>query len=249
MEVQKDIKGQNNPKIIIEGTIKGTKKNPLTLKSLFEDKINNKVELNKINKYPEIKLEDYQESLLLNIDINNPKNDPQNSLKNDINLKSDNKISLNKPVLNEIKDEIIIEKEKTVINKNFKGEEIKGIIPGIKKNLSVKPEENKIRGQISRPHMGGSINNNISNINKEKIKEDMPNYHRSINTNINRPINLEKDKESNESKTQIKLGKEKGNMIYETITGSIIGTPRMKNIVEYGSTKGYKRPKIKSIIK
>ena len=72
--------------------------------------------------------------------------------------------------------------------------------------------------------MGGSINNNISNINKEKIKEDMPNYHRSINTNINRPINLEKDKESNESKTQIKLGKEKGNMIYETITGSIIGT-------------------------
>ena len=235
----------HNPKIIIEGTIKGIKKTPLTLKSLFEDKINNKVELNKINKHPEIKLEDYQESLLLNIDINNPKNDPQNSLKNDINLKSDNKISLNKPVLNEIKDEIIIEKEKTVINKNFKGEEIKGIIPGIKKNLSVKPEENKIRGQISRPHMGGSINNNISNINKEKIKEDMPNYHRSVNININRPINLEKDKESNESKTQIKLGKEKGNMIYETITGSIIGTPRMKNIVEYGSTKGYKRPNIK----
>jgi len=38
---------------------------------------------------------------------------------------------------------------------------------------------------------------------------------------------------------------DKKNIKTESITGSIIGTPRQKNIVEYGSTKGYKRPNIK----
>ena len=231
----------HNPKIVIEGTIKGTKKIPLTLKSLFEDKINNKIELNKLNKHPEIKLEDYQESLQLNFDINNPINEPKNILKNDINLKSGYKTTINNPKLPELKDKIIIGKEKTVINKNLNGEEIKGIIPGIKKNLTIQPEENKIKGQINRPNIGGDVNNKISNINKEKIKEDIPNYNKSINTNINRPDI--KDKESNESK--FKSDKEKKIKIYESITGNIIGTPRMKNIVEYGNTKGYKRPNIK----
>ena len=235
----------HNPEIIIEGTIPGTKKIPLTLKSLFEDKVNNKIELNKINNHPEIKLEDYQESLILNLDVNNPKIENKISLNNDINLKSGYKTVINKPNLKELKDEIIIEKEKTLINQNHKGIEIKGVIPGIKKNNSVKPEEKKLRGQINRPHMGGSINNNISNINKDKIKE-IPKYNKSIN--LNGPIIEEKeenDNESKESKTQIKSGKENEEKIYESITGSIIGTPRMKNIVEYGSTKGYKRPNIK----
>ena len=38
----------HNPEIVIEGTISVIKKIPPTLKSMFEDKVNNNIQLNKI---------------------------------------------------------------------------------------------------------------------------------------------------------------------------------------------------------
>ena len=222
----------HNPEIIIEGTIGGKKKIP----------INNKIELNKSNvKYPEIKLEDYLESLILSTGNNIGKDEFKNSIPKNNSLKSSNL------------------EVKNIDNKNHKGEmeikimneskieSIKGMIPGNKNYRSIKTEVNKERGKINEPNIGGNINVNISNSNKEKNKDKTSDITKSHNVNINQP-NIEeikeKDKKSIKS-TQIKLSKDKEMKIYESITGSIIGTPRMKNIVEYGSTKGYKRPNIK----
>ena len=72
----------------------------------------------------------------------------------------------------------------------------------------------------------GEVNINIPEVDFKQIE------------NIKNSENIEKSENDN-------LNKKKETKIYETITGSIMGTPRMKNIVEYGSTKGYKRPKIK----
>ena len=71
---------------------------------------------------------------------------------------------------------------------------------------------------------------------KEKEKNDIP---KSKVEQSDENIKTSKNFKNEE------LNIEKNTIIYESITGSIIGTPRQKNIVEYGSTKGYKRPNIK----
>ena len=75
----------HNHKIIYPGNISGIKKIPPTLKSFFEDKINNNIQLNKINKHSPIKLEDYPESMKEITDKNKQKKQPTSE--NNIKLK------------------------------------------------------------------------------------------------------------------------------------------------------------------
>ena len=94
----------------------------------------------------------------------------------------------------------------------------------------------------------GDISTN-NNLKEEIIEKEMPLFKNKIKTgNQNDLMKIKQNKENIKISQNIEnesLNKEKDNKIYESITGSIIGTPRQKNIVEYGSTKGYKRPNIK----
>ena len=112
------------------------------------------------------------------------------------------------------------DKEKKEENKSdLKGEIIEGIIPG---------EDNK-----------------IIEINKNEPIEDDKSIKISLKENEKNSLNNISNKGKENNINNIELNKDKENKIYESITGSIIGTPRQKYLVEYGSTKGYKRPNIK----
>ena len=99
----------------------------------------------------------------------------------------------------------------------------------------------------------GNINENII-LNNDSIKnpkfkikeEEMPNFSFNKDVNSNNDTKLKASKTSNIEK--ISLNKESENTDknkYENITGQIGGNENIKYLVEYGSTKGYKRPNIK----
>ena len=225
----------HNPEILIEGTIGGNKAKISTLKSLFEDKINTNIKLNKNNiKYPEIKLEDYLELSKENKEIIISNNEPQISL-----ISSDLKAEIAEPKIQDLKDEKIdldikgenIETEGIKIrnSKNIKEEVIEGVIPSVEGKIN-NIGNNELRAKGNKPNIGVSINLDNPSLKIEKNKEIIPLNNKSMNVNLKSPNIKEKEKET---------------IIFESITGSIKGIPKQKFLVEYGSTKGYKRPNIK----
>ena len=216
----------HNPEILNEGTI-GRNNNriiPSTLKSIFEDKIATNIQLNKSNIKPEIKLEDYIEKNLsykqplksiINLDVKSTVNNP--------NIKDD-KLDLD-IAMNNINKREFGNPNKKIIEDEF----IEGIIPGIKNNNS-KDYDDKLKKKMNQPQIGGSINLNIANPKESINKDDNQVINKAANINA-KAHNLKK--------------KEKESQIFENITGSIMGVGKKKNIVEYGSTIGYKRPNIK----
>ena len=241
---------------IIEGIIEGNKKIPQTLKSIFEEKINNKIELKKESiKCQKIKIEDYQNNANEEIEIKN--NSSLNSINPKVkNLQLTEILNDNNQSINGEKDEKLREKSKTSINKNIetneeissslnkKGESITGIIPGINKNMSLNPDNNKLKDKSNKNLISGSINLDMPNINENKVIENNQNMDGNSNVDVNCP-NLNQKSINSIKSSQSKASKGKDNQVYETITGTIKGIPKTKYLVEYGSTKGYKRPNIK----
>jgi hypothetical protein len=128
----------------------------------------------------------------------------------------------------------------------MKGELITGTIPGIQENLDINIGDKNLSGKSNKPNIGGSINLNNNNLKDEKNKIIVPEISKSMRVNIDASNIKEKENDKNmNNDLQSNLNKEKESKIFENITGSIVGTPRQKYLVEYGSTKGYKRPNIK----
>ena len=233
--------------LIIEGTIKGNKKSPLTLKSILEDNINNNIQLNKI-KYPEIKLDDYPQILNQNIELNANK-EAGNFELNEISI-NNSKINpeLNKNIKADLeeKDKNINISESNINNKlpelkdyiEFSNNDNSEAIKEINKNIDLNIDNNRLKG-LHNPKINENININAPNIKTENIEEFIPDINKDIDIQIKREI-----PDSNNNKTNSKQINNEPT-IYKSITGIIEGFPDIKYIVEYGSTKGYKRPKIK----
>ena len=235
--------------LIIEGTIKGNKKSPLTLKSILEDNINNNIQLNKI-KYPEIKLDDYPQILNQNIELNANK-EAGNFELNEISI-NNSKINpeLNKNIKADLEEKDkninISESNSNINNKlpelkdyiEFSNNDNSEAIKEINKNIDLNIDNNRLKG-LHNPKINENININAPNIKTENIEEFIPDINKDIDIQIKREI-----PDSNNNKTNSKQINNEPT-IYKSITGIIEGFPDIKYIVEYGSTKGYKRPKIK----
>jgi hypothetical protein len=152
----------------------------------------------------------------------------------------------------------------------YKIEDISRYIPGkitskdIDINMpNINIKEPKLRGpNIKKGNIGGSVNINGPNLEGETIEGNIPGLGKSIN--INGPnidnksfeININKSKDiipnslkglfsgNIDDDIQLKKVDERLKLFpVESISGSIKGTPSIN--IEYGSTKGYEKPKIK----
>ena len=116
----------------------------------------------------------------------------------------------------------------------MKGELITGTIPGIKENLDINIGDKNLSGKSNKPNIGGSINLNNNNLKDDKNKIIVPEISKSMRVNIDAPSIKEKENDKNiNNDSQPKLNKEKENKIFETITGSIVDTPKQKYLVQY----------------
>ena len=230
--------------------ISGIKNIPPTLKSIFEGKVNTNIQLNKINKYPEIRFEDFLGIFKENFENNINSEEINNHLGIENNSKLNGKYSIN---ISNDKREIKYDEEGKKINinksgrgeieitkqKNINGNIIEETFNEIKDNMNMNINHN-VGKNLKQSNTREHVDLKMKNLKDNKIKSDIPGNNKNLEENINIPHT--KTKENN---TEIQLKKEKEKQIFESITGSIIGTPRQKNIVEYGSSKGYKRPNIK----
>ena len=205
----------HNPEILIEGTISG-------IKNIFKENFENNINSEEINNHLGI-----ENNSKLNgkysINISNDKRE----IKYD---EEDKKININKSGRGEIE----ITKQK-----NINGNIIEETFNEIKDNMNMNINHN-VGKNLKQSNTREHVDLKMKNLKDNKIKSDIPGNNKNLEENINIPHT--KTKENN---TEIQLKKEKEKQIFESITGSIIGTPRQKNIVEYGSSKGYKRPNIK----
>ena len=176
-----------------------------------------------------------------NIGINQPAETKIEGIIEGIKTDPNKEININVP---NMKDDIQLE-----INKNLdlEGENKKEKIPIIEGDINI----NENTGKLNIPDLSGKINIDNDNIKGEIIEGKIPGLKKEMKpddvNNIPESKNLQTVEDiilpENEKKEE--LNKEKESKIYESITGSIVGTPRQKYLVEYGSTKGYKRPNIK----
>ena len=256
----KDINEIHNSKNEKDLDIKVNQNIPQTLNSIFKKKVNDEIILNINNSNKEnfkIKEEDINDFSNKNINLKENYNksiEIVNLEENEIHLPN-NTLKEKMPELNLATNNIIINEENSKlfnnkikdINKNefpinekcyeFKDSKVK-----IEQKGNKEEKEKKI--EIKKEIIGDKeIENSKLNIlnknqpNEGDINEKLLLNKKEKDTSINNII------KNNEIKKE--LNKEKETHIFENITGNIIGTPREKYLVEYGSTKGYKRPNIK----
>ena len=243
----------HKPEFRIEGTIQGTKKIPITLKSLFEDSNNKTIQLNHIsskngNLY-KIKEEDIQ---LYSLNLKKPKIDINSS-----DLKLGN-ISIKEPNSKE-KEEIIQDKIKGIDIKLKKGDDSKLNNPlkgPTKIRINSKNNKNSEKDNSERiKGMNEQINIGLSMPNFDIKSESLKGSNIKGSSNSNMQYNKTEvltgtiygSKNNNISKSNIIINKsEEGkNKQSKNESGLDKDSSHIKYIIEYGITKGYKRPKIK----
>ena len=246
----------------LENIIASHDTNLMTLKGLFGGDVNDTVYLNKENiKLKENKIEStlgYIKGInpSENIDINIPNINIDKPKLRVPNLRK-GKIEGNIPDIDINGPKI----EGNIPDIDINGPKIEGNIPDIKGNVDISGPQigENIEGRI--PDFNGTININEPKIEGENIKGNISGFSKSIKINgpsiegnLEKIINGElpntlKVLFSGDINDDIKLNKIQREKLeeypLESIFGRIEGIAPVNYGIEYGSTKGYKRPEIK----
>ena len=254
------------PDIAITGTIEGNKPPSPTLKDICGQDINSNIHLNKL-KLPELKLEDQYFSRSIKgpslngelIEGNVPGINRSINIKgSNMNINEYNPNTLKGLFNGDVNDEVHLNRKEIKLPE-YQLENISGYIQG-SHNIDINGPRIDINGQKLRaPGKKGNLNG--PQLEGEMIEGNIPGIGKSIDINgpnidiksiksIRTDIipNSLKGEFSGDINDEIKLNKVNDRLKLfptESISGNIEGTPSINYVVEYGSTKGYKRPKIK----